>query len=220
MGLMDAINYVLLLQERLYFSLKSDKNYSAGIVNDRWTKSTFCFTSFIDDSLQSINNYFNDLLMEKSEERIKLELKEIKTIKIYNVNITDLFLDILSLMFSYSSLSMLEIRNCNIQNGCFFSKLKVEQVNIINSNIESFDCFNLNESDLSFYKCNINKVSNSNIYSRKIFFDKTRIDFYRLFLMSNFPNLEDLIICSKIYYDGYSNETENLGNSFFYLPYS
>ena len=51
-------------------------------------------------------------------------------------------------------------------------------------------------------------------------FFKVELDFYKLFLMNNFPNLDDLCIESEVFYDGIINRTKNLKNSFTHLPYS
>lgn len=215
---MQHIDYSRLLKLRLTQSLKEKNNFCASITSKRIYDRVFTFTSFTSNSGLELQKYYDKLLKEKGEIWVGKEFKKVKDVEINNTVINKLLIDTLSLMFK--DLHVLTIRNCTIEKDCCLSIINTNDIRLDDSVIESFKVFNQNKSNLEFVRCNINSIGNSSVLSEKMRFFKVELDFYKLFLMNNFPNLDDLCIKSEVFYDGIINRTKNLKNSFTYLPYS
>lgn len=215
---MQHIDYSRLLKLRLTQSLKEKNNFCASITSKRIYDRVFTFTSFTSNSGLELQKYYDKLLKEKGEIWIGKELKKVKDVEINNTVINKLLIDTLSLMFK--DLHVLTIRNCTIEKNCCLSIINTNDIRLVDSVIESFKVFNQNKSNLDFVRCNINSIGNSSVLSEKMRFFEVELDFYKLFLMNNFPDLDDLCIESEVFYDGITNIAKNLKNSFTYLPYS
>jgi len=178
----------------------------------------FIYTALEKNSGLCLQKHLEELKKSMGELELRKRLSEIKFVSINNTFINSLFISTLNQMFP--NFEDLEIDNCVIREDCNLGTIKASKIDIRDSIIENITSLNLSQSDLCLLRCNINKLGNTFINSRKITIDECNIDYYKLFLKSNFPKLETLFIKTCFEYDGYTNEGENLKNSFIYLPYS
>lgn len=181
-------------------------------------KAGINFKDFIMKIRQGDNNKFiwaNGLEVNN----IKTKLKDIKRVQIISTIVDNtLVKDVLTI---FPKLKDIEFISCRIKKECHFNCSYNGDITFKNSIIESFESFQNSNNSFKFFNSDILNYSNCDVMSKELYFSDSNVDFYQLFLKTNFIELEDLLVHNIPKYDQYGgNYQKNFKNSFFYLPYS
>jgi len=198
------------------------------------SKSTkyISFCSFTEHSGENFKEFYSKILNGKKEDfiwlydlrayNIKSQIKEINSIQINNTRVdSSLTKQICSL---FPLLESIEFNNCVVASDCAFITDHKIEINFNDCILESSLCLIDSKNDFNFVRCNFKQI-NTNIitscscYSHHISMFECDINFFSLFLKTNFPDLEYLRIEHLPEYNEKGNNYQkDLGNSFTFLP--
>ena len=207
-------------------------NYSCSYNFDfgrNYSMDALTFISFNDNSGMDFNDFFNKIMTGSNEKFIwtnNLEVNNIKNklLSIKQVQIIDTLVDnalLKQLLTKFRKLESIEFISCVIKDECSFDYSYKGKISFERCLIENFSSFRNSSNNLIFRRSKVLNYSCCTCLNQDIDFFHTEVDFYQLFLKTNFPQLEDLCIKTPTKYDEYGNNFQtNFKNSFFYLPYS
>ncbi len=144
------------------------------------------------------NKYFNLMLhpdmnsihfaTEISYQKIKEKIFSIESIQFFNTNISN---EVLQVILNFPNIKNLTFKNCFLTQNCSFSKMKIVNITLINSNIESFNVFFNMSANLKLENTDIKNMGFGIYNGKNLEVENTSID--ALFLNWSMPNLVTFI---------------------------
>lgn len=177
-----------------------------------------CLLSYILDVLTSENKCFYKTINSIIINDYHTEILDIKRLTINNALVDSKMLKILSEQFK--NLKLIDFIKCRILEDCEFNVLD-SNLNFYDCEIENINSFNYCKQPLMFQNSKVIKIVNSIVNSSIIkingLLDDSTLE--RLFLLCHFPDLKNLIIGNNIVpYE--VDKTAYFDKSLLFLPYA
>lgn len=177
------------------------------------------FLKYILNFLTSNKPFFYKVLGEITINDYHTEILNIRQLFLGNTIVDNEMIQVFKKFFK--KLEKISFHDCVIEKNCSFRELNCD-LHFEGCEIKSTNSYNYCEQSIEFLDCKIDKITNAVINSNNIRISGKECNDYMLtllFLKCHFPNLESLIIGSKLERCEIDNSI-NYNSCLYFMPYS